>query len=41
MTLSFLPKIDIPKFDTLTATGMALCVNLEPQYQNLFPLVSD
>jgi hypothetical protein len=30
-----------PKFDPLTAPGMALCVNLVPKCQNLFPLVSD
>ncbi len=30
-----------PKFDPLTAPGMALCVNLGPKCQNLFPLVSD
>jgi hypothetical protein len=29
------------KFDPLTVTGMALCVNLGPKCQNLFPLVSD
>ena len=33
--------IDFPKFDPLTAAGMALCVNLGPKCQNLFPLVSD
>jgi hypothetical protein len=32
---------DFPKFDPLTATGMALCVNLGAKCQNLFPLVSD
>ena len=26
-----------PKFDPLTAPGMALCVNLGPKCQNLFP----
>jgi hypothetical protein len=31
----------IPKFDPLTATGMALCVNLGPKCQNLFCLVLD
>jgi hypothetical protein len=30
---------DFPKFDPLTATGMALCVNLGLKCQNLFPLV--
>ncbi len=33
--------LDFPKFDPLTAAGMALCVNLGPKCQNLFPLVSD
>jgi hypothetical protein len=28
-----------PKFDPLTASGMALCVDLGPKCQNLFPLV--
>ncbi len=32
---------DFPKFDPLTAPGMALCVNLGPKCQILFPLVSD
>jgi hypothetical protein len=41
MTLDYLLIIDFPKFDPLTAAGMALCVNLEPKCQNLFPLVSD
>ncbi len=41
MTLKYLLIIDFPKFDPLTATGMALCVNLGPKCQNLFPLVSD
>ncbi len=26
-----------PKFDPLTAPGMAFCVNLGPKCQNLFP----
>ena len=39
MTLYYLLIIDFPKFDPLTATGMALCVNLGPKCQNLFPLV--
>ena len=30
-----------PKFDPLTAPGMALCVNLGPKCQNLFCLVWD
>jgi hypothetical protein len=29
--------IYFPKFDPLTATGTALCVNLGPKCQNLFP----
>jgi hypothetical protein len=41
MTLQYLLIIDFPKFDPLTAAGMALCVNLGPKCQNLFPLVSD
>ncbi len=35
------PILVFPKFDPLTAPGMALCVNLGPKCQNLFPLVSD
>ncbi len=30
-----------PKFDPLTAPEMALCVNLGPKCQHLFPLISD
>ncbi len=30
---------NFPKFDPLTAAEMALCVNLGPKCQNLFPLV--
>ncbi len=41
MTLNYLRIIDFPKFDPLTAAGMALCVNLGPKCQNLFPLASD
>ncbi len=41
MTLKYLPIIDFPKFDPLPAAEMALCVNLGPKCQNLFPLVSD
>ncbi len=41
MALKYLLIIDFPKFDPLTAAGMALCVNLGPKNQNLFPLVSD
>jgi hypothetical protein len=39
MTLKYLLLIDFPKFDPLTAAEMALCVNLGPKSQNLFPLV--
>ena len=39
MTLKYLLIIDFPKFDPLTAAGMALCVNLGPKCQKLFPLV--
>ncbi len=39
ITLKYLLIIDFPKFDPLTAAKMALCVNLVPKYQNLFPLV--
>jgi hypothetical protein len=40
------PILVFPKFDPLTASGMALSVNLGPLCQNLFPgiefsLVSD
>ena len=35
------PILVFPKFDPLTAPVMALCVNLGPKCQNLFPLVSD
>ncbi len=41
MTPKYLLIIDFPKFDPLTATEMALCENLGPKCQNLFPLVSD
>jgi hypothetical protein len=41
MTLKYLLIIDFPKFDPLTTAEMALCVNLGPKCQNLFPLVSD
>ena len=41
MTLIYLLIIDFPEFDPLTAAGMALCVNLKPKCQNLFPFVSD
>ncbi len=39
MTLKYLLIIDFPKFDPLTAAEMALCGNLWPKCQNLFPLV--
>ena len=39
MTLKYLLKIDFPNFDPLTAAEMALCGNLGPKCQNLFPLV--
>ncbi len=39
MTLRYLLIIDFSKFDPLTATEMALCGNLGPKCQNLFPLV--
>ncbi len=35
------PILVFPKFDPLTAPGMAFCVNLGPKCQNLFSLVSD
>jgi hypothetical protein len=41
MTLLYLLIIDFPKFDPLTITGMTFCVNLVPNFQILFPLVSD
>ncbi len=35
-------KIDFPKFNPLTAAGMALCINFGPKCQIfLLPLVSD
>ncbi len=39
MTLKYLLIIDFPKFDLLTAAEMALCGNLGPKCQDLFPLV--
>ncbi len=39
MTLKYLLIIDFPKFEPLTAPEMALCGNLGPKCQNLFPLV--
>ncbi len=44
MTPLYLLKIDFPKFDPLTVTGMAVTVmdvDLGPKCQNLFCLVSD
>jgi hypothetical protein len=41
MTLKYLLIIDFPKFDPLKAAEMAICRNLGPKCQNLFPLVSD
>jgi hypothetical protein len=39
MTLKYLLIIDFPEFEQLTAAEMALCGNLGPKCQNLFPLV--
>ncbi len=39
MTLKYLLILDFPKFDPLTAAEVALCGNLGPKRQNLFPLV--
>ncbi len=39
MTLKYLLIVDFPKFELLTAAEMALCGNLGPKCQNLFPLV--
>jgi hypothetical protein len=39
LTLKYLLIIDFPKFDPLPAAEMALCGNLGPKCQNLFPLV--
>jgi hypothetical protein len=39
MTLKYLLIIDFPKFEPLTVAEMALCENLGPKCQNLFPLV--
>ncbi len=41
MNLKYLLIIDFPKFNPLTGAEMALCGNLGPKCQNLFPLVSD
>jgi hypothetical protein len=37
MTLKYLLIIHFPKFEPLTAAEMALCGNLGPKCQNLFP----
>ncbi len=39
MTLQYLLIIDFPKFDPLKAAEMALCGDLGPKCQILFPLV--
>jgi hypothetical protein len=39
VTPLYLLKIVFPKFDPITAPGMALRVNLGPKCQHLFPLV--
>jgi hypothetical protein len=39
MTLKYLLIIDFSKFEPLKAAEMALCGNLGPKCQNLFPLV--
>jgi hypothetical protein len=39
VTPLYLLKIVFPKFDPLTVTGMALCVDLGSKCQNLFCLV--
>ncbi len=41
MALKYLLIIHFPKFDPLKAAEMALCGNLGPKCQNLFPLVWD
>jgi hypothetical protein len=41
LTLKYLLILDFPKFDPLIVAEMALCGNLGPKCQNLFPLVSD
>jgi hypothetical protein len=43
LTLKYLLIIDFPKFDPLTAAGMAFSDNLGQKFilKNLFPLVSD
>ncbi len=39
MNPSYEPILVFPKFDPLTAPGMALCVDLGPKCNILFPLV--
>ncbi len=39
MTLKYLLIIDFPTFEPVTAAEMALCGNLGPKCQHLFPLV--
>ncbi len=39
MNPSYEPILVFPKFDPLTAPGMAFCVDLGPKSQNLFCLV--
>ena len=41
MTLKYLLIIDFPKFDPLTAAGLAFSVSLGPKCQKIFPLVSN
>jgi hypothetical protein len=41
MTRKYLLIIDFPKSEPLTTAEMALCGNLGPKCQNLFPLVWD
>jgi hypothetical protein len=38
VTLLYLLMIDFPKFNPLTATGKALCVNLRSKFQIFSPL---
>jgi hypothetical protein len=40
MALLYLLIISFPKFDSLTATEVALCVGLGPKCQNYFPSLS-
>ncbi len=41
VTFLYLLIIDFPKLYPLTASGMALCVNLGPKCRIVFTLVSD